>query len=957
MTLFELMAKISLDSSQFDKGIADASNKGSKFADGLKNSLKTIGKVATASFGAASAAVVAFGKIGVSYNTQMETYTTNFETMLGSQEAAIKKVEELKKFAASTPLSMSDLAQGTQTLLAFGVASENTTGILRQLGDISLGNAEKMQSLAIAYGKAKAQGKLMGENVQMMIDAGFNPLIQISKTTGESMEQVQKRMADGKISVEELESALEAVTSAGGQFAGGMEKASKTTAGLISTLKDNAQALIGEVFEPISQSLLQEVLPSALNGISQLTESFRSRGIDGMIETAGKLVGAFVAKITEKLPTVFKLATKMVQGFLKAIIANIPQIAKSAVEMISQFIEMLADMLPTIITAVIDLATNVVKALVQNIPNILAALAKGILGSIGAIIKGLFGIESASEKAAKKLSKTISEMQTLKSAMSELTPQMQAYEGIISASGETLGSLDQKISDAEAAITKTISDALAAQQGLRKKDIDDVNRYIQALRDAEDEKLAIYQSQQSTELLKLQLDAEAGDTDAVIQRLVNMQSALEESNRQAEEIYTSRLTTIEQYYSARGMVGTDEYASALAEAKAFYDEALRQNESYYAQGTALAAEMIGAPIDLTKWTDAIDEAQNLAKNSFIYGDDVVNSYAAVMDELLKSNAADYLKLISDTVAAGGELTDEQKKNVTDILKLFNGMPGYVEELGRDTLLALISGMDSTLGDVEQYADESTHSIIKTVAEAVGSDDIFEWVDPWKILGLRMTQGMTEGIKSGKGNIIAAARDTIIAAVKAAKDAAGIHSPSKVFMEIGGFMMKGLAIGIDKGSQFVLKSLSSLYDSIAADSLSVEGQTFGASVFQAITGGTGIVGSSVIDGLYSIFSFLGDEVAGLTRYGEYDGATESLSRPVIRIASDLNTILELSYHKYRSEQLQMLDDRVAGQTKGIASSQTASSVARALMDVAVYAPANITTPRNTAMHENPILGRI
>ena len=175
----------------------------------------------------------------------MEQYTTNFTTMLGSQESAVQKVQELKEFAASTPLSMDDLAKGTQTLLAFGVESENSTGILRQLGDIALGDADKMQRLSTAFGKATAAGKVTGDTVQQMIDAGWNPLIQISQSAGETMEETQKRMSAGAISVEELQAAMEAVTTGTGQFAGGMEAASHTTQGLMSTLEDNAKALLG----------------------------------------------------------------------------------------------------------------------------------------------------------------------------------------------------------------------------------------------------------------------------------------------------------------------------------------------------------------------------------------------------------------------------------------------------------------------------------------------------------------------------------------------------------------------------------------------------------------------------------------------------------------------------------------------------------------------------------------
>ena len=181
MNLFSLYAKIGLDTSEYDKGIKSAQSKAKGLASSLGSAMRTgvsaIGKgvgVAvkgiTAATAAAGTAIAALGAIGLNYNSQMETYATNFEVMLGSQEAAAKKVEELKTMAAKTPFEMADLAKGTQTLLAFNVASEDSTDVLTKLGDISLGNSNKLDSLTRAYGKMNAAQKVTLEDINMMID-------------------------------------------------------------------------------------------------------------------------------------------------------------------------------------------------------------------------------------------------------------------------------------------------------------------------------------------------------------------------------------------------------------------------------------------------------------------------------------------------------------------------------------------------------------------------------------------------------------------------------------------------------------------------------------------------------------------------------------------------------------------------------------------------------------------
>lgn len=224
-------------------------------------------------------------KSGVDYNATMESYLTNFKVMLGSEEAAATKLSEIRKMAASTPFSLDDLTGGTQTLLQFGVAADDTTGVLQRLGDISLGNAEKLQTLTRAYGKMSSAQKVTLENVNMMIDAGFNPLNQICDATGESMSDLYKRISDGKVSFSELEAAVEAATSQGGQFYNGMLEASQTFSGRMSTLKDNVSALTGELTSGLFAALgelvvkLNEVAVSFLDSDEKMAQLKETIGI------------------------------------------------------------------------------------------------------------------------------------------------------------------------------------------------------------------------------------------------------------------------------------------------------------------------------------------------------------------------------------------------------------------------------------------------------------------------------------------------------------------------------------------------------------------------------------------------------------------------------------------------------------------------------------------------------
>ena len=285
MADFSITGEVRLNSDPAEKSTSKWTvAAGNMIADFAKKAASELGKVVQS---------------GVDYNASMESYLTNFKVMLGNEELAATKLAELRKMAASTPFALSDLTEGTQTLLQFGIAADDTTDVLKQLGDISLGNADKLQTLVRAYGKMSSAHKVTLENVNMMIDAGFNPLNQICDATGESMSDLYKRISDGKVSFSELQAAVEAATSEGGQFYNGMLEASQTFSGRMSTLKDNVAALTGELTSGLFSALgdlvvkLNEVVTSFLDSDEKMAQLKDTIGIaTSVVAAAG---AAFLA--------------------------------------------------------------------------------------------------------------------------------------------------------------------------------------------------------------------------------------------------------------------------------------------------------------------------------------------------------------------------------------------------------------------------------------------------------------------------------------------------------------------------------------------------------------------------------------------------------------------------------------------------------------------------------------
>ena len=285
MADFSITGEVRLNSDPAEKSTSKWTvAAGNMIADFAKKAASELGKVVQS---------------GVDYNASMESYLTNFKVMLGNEELAAAKISELRKMAASTPFALSDLTEGTQILLQFGIAADATTDVLKQLGDISLGNADKLQTLVRAYGKMSSAHKVTLENVNMMIDAGFNPLNQICDATGESMSDLYKRISDGRVSFEELQYAVQAATSEGGQFYNGMLEASQTFSGRMSTLKDNVAALTGELTSGLFAALgdlvvkLNDVVTSFLDSDEKMAQLKDTIGIaTSVVAAAG---AAFLA--------------------------------------------------------------------------------------------------------------------------------------------------------------------------------------------------------------------------------------------------------------------------------------------------------------------------------------------------------------------------------------------------------------------------------------------------------------------------------------------------------------------------------------------------------------------------------------------------------------------------------------------------------------------------------------
>lgn len=368
------------------------SNTATKKTDKFKSALSKVGGFAKAGLATAGAAVGAVTAAmgagvaqGVKYNSLIEGYATSFEVMTGSAEKASEVVNQIKQIAAKTPFEIPQLAETTKLLMNYGLTADDALGKMQMLGDISQGNADKMQRIATAYGQMSSAGKVHLEDVKQMIEAGFNPLQEISKTTGESMESLYNRISNGTLTVDEITSSMERATSAGGQYFQSMEKQSQTFKGLMSTLGDNAKQLLGEVVQPIFDGITKTALPGAIGAVEQLTTAFREQGVQGLATAGGDLLGGLLSGIIEKLPHVVAVALTVVTSLAESLISNVGLIGNAAVTIVFTLLLAFWELLPQLFTVGLQLITTLLQGITAQLPTVIAAMFTVIDGMFKAL--------------------------------------------------------------------------------------------------------------------------------------------------------------------------------------------------------------------------------------------------------------------------------------------------------------------------------------------------------------------------------------------------------------------------------------------------------------------------------------------------------------------------------------------------------------------------------------------
>jgi tape measure domain-containing protein len=273
---------------------------GNRFADNFSSATSKVGAVLggalKAGVGIAIAAAGAAGAVGIKTAAALEQSEIAFSTMLGSGEKAKAFLADLSKFAAKTPFDMPGLQTAASSLVSAGIDSAKVIPIMTSLGNATSGmgtGAEGIKRATVALQQMNAAGKISGEDLNQLRDAGIPVFDLLTAATGKTTAEIAEMANKGKLGRVELEQLMTALETGKGleKFNGLMEKQSQSLTGMWSTFKDT--------FETGMAASIQPLIPLMKDGLGGATTF--------LTEKVFPKVTTFVAWMAEAIPAVFAM--------------------------------------------------------------------------------------------------------------------------------------------------------------------------------------------------------------------------------------------------------------------------------------------------------------------------------------------------------------------------------------------------------------------------------------------------------------------------------------------------------------------------------------------------------------------------------------------------------------------------------------------------------------------------
>lgn len=627
---------------EYHKGITNMQNETEKSTSLVEGAF---GKMQRLAMGYLSAtALMDFTKQVINIRGQFQQLEIAFGTMLGSQEKAVKLMDELKETALKTPFEMTDIAKGAKQLLAYGTASEEVNETLVRLGNIASGLSIPLNDLVYLYGTTQTQGRLFTQDVRQFMGRGIPLVKELSKELGKTETEINAMVTAGQIGFKEVEKVIRNMTNEGGMFFNLMEKQSASLSGQWSNLQDSLDNMLNEIGK-----VSQDTLSKGISAISWLVENYKTLG--KAITTIAVTYGTYKAALAVSIAYENR-AMLLTQAHTKLIkLQTIAQTALNAVTKLNPYVAIGAAVAAIGASILIwkkntdsmaeaqERLNGKMKSFNDNLESE-EAKTRSLIGTIQDKTKALWEQIDAYNKLQQyeniAKGKTIEEVRSMDSKTleekiyadsqqkqyDELVKQMENARnridnlnrsgksieelvGMYNAGSINNGAWEELISDYIAA-EKAISDMQKQRQEAEKqmqyerlsteekikKNEDEINKYTEQRAKIENQLLSI----------KSGKDESFGINEGLLKRQLDLINKYIDERQRANTQLTksdSEETKNYVYWEKKKEEATNDFHNALAYSKPYYDAKARMEE---------------AEKEMAKWKDATDKTKNALKD-------------------------------------------------------------------------------------------------------------------------------------------------------------------------------------------------------------------------------------------------------------------------------------------------------------------------------------------------------
>lgn len=249
----------------------------------IENLATKVGQAVTAYFSIQAAKDFVLQLIEV--RGQFQQLEIAYSTILGSKVEADKLFQETINLAKTTPFNLTDVAQGTKQLLAYGFSAQEVTGTLEKLGNIAAGVSAPLGDIAYLYGTLKTQGRAYAQDIRQFTNRGIPIIRELADQFHTTEQNVNALVEAGKIGFPEVEKVVNKLTSAGGIFFNLMQEQSKSLSGQVANLEDSFALMFNEIGKGN-----QGVLSDAIGLASKLVQNYKD-----VIDAVELLIAAYGA--------------------------------------------------------------------------------------------------------------------------------------------------------------------------------------------------------------------------------------------------------------------------------------------------------------------------------------------------------------------------------------------------------------------------------------------------------------------------------------------------------------------------------------------------------------------------------------------------------------------------------------------------------------------------------------